>query len=80
MALVPSASATIAPRQEPRELHAGQQKLIVIGQVIGTHSERVSFCLEKEASIASYKVMSFHEILVPEHNKQEANCPPREGR
>ncbi len=41
-------------------------------QVIGTHSERVSFCLEKAGIDCIVHGDEFHEILVPEHNKQEA--------
>ncbi len=55
-----------------QELNRDRQELIVIGQVIGTQSERVVQALEKADIDCMVQGDEFHDISVPMHRRQEA--------
>ncbi len=63
---------TTSQIQERRELNRDRQELIVIGQVIGTQSERVVQALEKADIDCMVQGDEFHDISVPMHRRQEA--------
>lgn len=58
--------------QEHREVIGDVRKLVVIGQVIGTHGERVSGILRQAGVSCIVQGDEFHEIAVPRDNRQEA--------
>ncbi len=67
---------TTSQIQERRELNRDRQELIVIGQVIGTQSERVGQALEKADIDCMVQGDEFHDISVSHAQKARSgwNC------
>jgi len=63
---------TTAQLQADRQSSRTEPELTVIGQVIGTQSERVSQTLQQAGINCMLQGDEFHEISVPKNNKQEA--------
>lgn len=71
-ALIPPGETTTAERQEHKALTRDEQKLIVICQVIGSQSERLTQILKQAGITCKAQGDEFHDISVPINNKQEA--------